>query len=107
MCEPLGVTSVALVAWGSAGRGCRVERVSKGWSGSGFFPLERSLTVAGVGVAGGSGGFAGDAAVGLDLRFLGRGVAGSDGGAVVEVDCSMSPSSSPLAAEFFVALFGG
>lgn len=31
-CEPPGVLSAAFVAWGSAGRGLRDARVSKGWS---------------------------------------------------------------------------
>ena len=56
------------------------------------------MTAAGVGVKGTS--FIGDSPVGFVLRFLGRGVTGSDGDAISGIGCSMIPLVFSLAPGF-------
>jgi hypothetical protein len=63
------------------------------------------VTAEGVGVKGG--GFMGDSDVGFDLRFFGRGVAGSGGDTSFGPGCSKASSVSFLPLDLFVISFGG
>jgi hypothetical protein len=99
--EPPGVEMGALVAWGSAGRGCREARLSRGWVSE-----EDAMrpTPAGVGVKGG--GLVGDFDAAI-LRFFGSGVAGRDGTAQsVSFDVALGSSSGAVVEALVLRFLG-